>query len=56
MQPSRHCVDSAGLVDTKIVVRSWNAKIYFWRVKAKNAIGETDWTAYYRSDRPGECG
>jgi hypothetical protein len=23
-------------------------KIYFWRVKAANAIGESDWTAYFR--------
>ncbi len=41
--------DSAGIVDTSIVVPQLEYyKIYFWRVKAKNATGETDWTAYYR--------
>ncbi len=41
--------DSAGIVDTSIVVPQLEYyKIYFWRVKAKNATGETDWTAYFR--------
>ncbi len=41
--------DTTGVVDTSIVPPALDYfKIYFWRVKAKNAIGETDWTAYYR--------
>ncbi|MFH0851946.1 MAG: T9SS type A sorting domain-containing protein, partial [Candidatus Peregrinibacteria bacterium] len=41
--------DTAGVVDTSIVSPALDYyKIYFWRVKAKNAIGEADWTAYYR--------
>lgn len=41
--------DTAGVVDTSIVPPALDYfKIYFWRVKAKNAVGETDWTAYYR--------
>jgi uncharacterized lipoprotein YddW (UPF0748 family) len=41
--------DTAGVADTSIVSPALDYfKIYFWRVKAKNAIGEADWTAYYR--------
>jgi hypothetical protein len=42
-------LDSAGISDTTVVPPSLDYfKIYFWRVKAKNAIGEADWTGYYR--------
>lgn len=41
--------DSAGIADTSLVTPVLEYyKIYFWRVKAKNSVGEADWTAYYR--------
>ena len=42
-------VDTAGLVDTTFSpVGMQNYKIYFWRVKATNTFGTSDWSIAYR--------
>jgi uncharacterized lipoprotein YddW (UPF0748 family) len=42
-------LDSAGVGDTLIAAPPLEYfKIYFWRVRAKNAVGEADWTPYSR--------
>jgi uncharacterized lipoprotein YddW (UPF0748 family) len=42
-------LDSAGISDTTVASPPLGFfTIYFWRVKAKNAIGEADWTSYFR--------
>lgn len=42
-------IDTAGLTDTTFAVGPLqNYKIYFWRVKATNTIGSSDWSASFR--------
>ena len=42
-------LDSAGVADTVIAAPPLNYfTIYFWRVRAKNAIGEAEWTPFNR--------
>lgn len=42
-------LDLAGVTDTSVTPPPLEYfKIHFWRVKAKNAIGESEWTAYFR--------
>jgi uncharacterized lipoprotein YddW (UPF0748 family) len=42
-------LDSAGITDTLIATPTLeNYKIYFWRVRSKNAIGEAAWATYSR--------
>jgi uncharacterized lipoprotein YddW (UPF0748 family) len=42
-------LDTAWVADTSLVSPALEFyKIYFWRVKSRNAIGESAWTSYYR--------
>ena len=42
-------LDSAGITDTTVASPPLGYfTIYFWRVKAKNSIGEADWATYFR--------